>query len=244
MELVRSFSVMCRGQRIAANRHGPGGVEPCVVMSHGLESDKDGAKWLGLSGLLASEGMTAVRFNHRGCGTDGPEPSEGAYGDTTLSGRIEDLRAVLDALPTLGVTTDRIGCVGSSFGGMVVLGAQDPRVRALALLATPVGIPADDAAGDGGPDGESGVLARPALRADLARYDMLAAVREYRRPTLIVHGSDDDVVPVEDAHRLHEAAGEPRRLEIIPGADHRFSRPEHRARALALCLEWMRRCLA
>jgi putative redox protein len=143
----------------------------------------------------------------------------------------------------MGVTTTSIGAVGSSFGSMVVLGARDPRVRALALMATPCEITPEPS-----PQGESsetvtlesGARVKRAFYEDTARHDLVAAVREYARPTLLVHGSEDEVVPVEDAVRLHDAAREPRRLMIIPGADHSFSDPERRRVALALCVEWMR----
>ncbi len=242
-ERGRAVSIESQGYRLAANLHGPGGTAPCAVMSHGLESDKDGGKWSELAERLAEAGFTALRFTHRGCGSGGPDPSEGAFEDTTLSGRIADFQAALDSLPGMGVTTTNIGAVGSSFGGMVVLGARDPRVRALALMATPCEIIPEPST-PGGPSQtvtlESGAWVKRAFYEDTARHDLVAAVREYARPTLLVHGSHDEVVPVEDAVRLHDAAREPRRLEIIPGADHSFSGPEHRRTALTLCVEWMR----
>jgi len=40
------------------------------------------------------------------------------------------------------------------------------------------------------------------------------------RPLLLVHGTDDTVIPVEHAHRLAAAAGPRARLEIVPGVGH------------------------
>ncbi|MEK7872375.1 MAG: hypothetical protein AAB502_00790 [Chloroflexota bacterium] len=48
------------------------------------------------------------------------------------------------------------------------------------------------------------------------------------------------MVSLEHGIRLHEAARGPKRLEVIAGADHMFSAPEHRARAVALCVEWFK----
>lgn len=39
-------------------------------------------------------------------------------------------------------------------------------------------------------------------------------------PLIVVHGEDDDIVPVEFGRAVYAAAGEPRRLLIIPGAGH------------------------
>ncbi|MDO8531631.1 MAG: alpha/beta fold hydrolase [Dehalococcoidia bacterium] len=234
------------GLRVRGDMHIVGPAAPWVVMSHGLESSKDGDKWPVLAGALVQVGISALRFNHRGCG-QGPQASEGAFQDTTLTGRIADFRAALDmAASTAGDGPDRIGAVGSSFGGMVVAAARDPRVRVLALLATPVAIPAPAAQEivDGYHYLQSGSRLCAGFFRDVARYDILAAVRDFRGPVLVVHGDRDDVVPVEHAVRLHDAARGPKRLEVIPGADHVFSAPEHRERAVALCVEWFKTHLA
>lgn len=41
------------------------------------------------------------------------------------------------------------------------------------------------------------------------------------RPLLIVHGDEDRLVPVENAHAIFAAAGEPKELLILPGVGHR-----------------------
>ncbi|MFN8489680.1 MAG: alpha/beta fold hydrolase [Caldilineaceae bacterium] len=46
------------------------------------------------------------------------------------------------------------------------------------------------------------------------------AARIAPRPLLIVHGENDLLVPVDEARQLYQHAGEPCRLEIMPGLDH------------------------
>ncbi len=58
------------------------------------------------------------------------------------------------------------------------------------------------------------------------------------RPLLVVHGTDDDVVPVSDARALVDAAGGPVELRILVGAGHRL---RHDPRAVAILLGWMDR---
>jgi fermentation-respiration switch protein FrsA (DUF1100 family) len=41
------------------------------------------------------------------------------------------------------------------------------------------------------------------------------------RALLIIHTERDTMVPVEEAHALYARAGEPKRLFLIPGADHK-----------------------
>ena len=240
--MERPVQFVSDGMRVRGDVHVARAGAPCVVMSHGLESSKDGDKWPVLASALGESGISALRFNHRGCG-QGPQASEGVFEDTTLTGRIADFRAALDVAASKAGDGAALGAVGSSFGGMVVVAARDPRVRALALLATPVAIP-PDSSGQEIVDGyhylQSGNRLRAGFFRDVARYDILAAVRDFRGPVLVVHGDRDDVVPVEHAARIHEAACGPKRLEVVPGADHVFSAPEHRSRAVALCVEWFK----
>jgi len=52
------------------------------------------------------------------------------------------------------------------------------------------------------------------------KYESLRKIPEIRVPLLILHGDRDEVVPLEQAHRLYAAANEPKRLHVIRGASH------------------------
>ncbi len=52
------------------------------------------------------------------------------------------------------------------------------------------------------------------------RFDNLAKIRRIRRPVLIIHGTNDSIVPFDMGRRLFEAAPEPRRFLAVQGADH------------------------
>ena len=51
-------------------------------------------------------------------------------------------------------------------------------------------------------------------------YDNLGKIAKLEVPLLIIHGSDDEIIPVEMGRRLFAAAREPKELYIIPGAHH------------------------
>ena len=57
------------------------------------------------------------------------------------------------------------------------------------------------------------------------------------RPLLVVHGSDDDLVPLFDARVLVDAHGDAE-LRIVNGAGHRL---RHDPRAVAILLGWLDR---
>ena len=53
-----------------------------------------------------------------------------------------------------------------------------------------------------------------------APYDNLGKIDKVTVPVLIVHGSDDEIIPVAMGRRLFAAANSPKDLYIIPGAHH------------------------
>lgn len=60
-------------------------------------------------------------------------------------------------------------------------------------------------------------------------------------PTLLIHGDADELVPISNSEILHESleeAGVTSDFITIPGGDHGFRNPEHRARADAAMVEW------
>ena len=72
------------------------------------------------------------------------------------------------------------------------------------------------------------LLATLGLRWDVQRTDEardgfgnLDKIAQVRVPTLIIHGQDDWLIPVENAHALYEHSGAAdKRLLTVPGAGH------------------------
>ncbi len=52
-------------------------------------------------------------------------------------------------------------------------------------------------------------------------FGNLEKIRGFRKDTLIIHGEEDELLPVEEGHELYRACGSTRkRLLIVPGAGH------------------------
>jgi len=136
--------------------------------------------------------------------------------------------------------------VGSSFGGMVAVAAQNSKVRVMVTLAAPLtffrGGEPSPSREDGGITLPSGRWLKEGFVNDLRRHDLLNAVTT-APPLLILHGSNDAVVPVADAYALYDAAADPKHLEILAGSNHAFTRDLDLGKVIDLSLGWFQRYL-
>lgn len=244
----RIVTFFSQGQAIVADLSIPLEGAPCVIMSHGMEGSKDGAKWRLLATKLYEAGIASLRFNYRGCG-QGKDKSQGKFENTTLGGRIQDFRAALDFVEGMAVDSNRLGVIGSSLGAVVAITAWDKRLRAIVAMATPCQFPTptekqlrhfQEAEYFDLPSGRR--IGTEFLR-ELWHHDTGRDIGRVKCPILIIHGSADKDVPVDDARRLYEKANEPKRLEIIKGGGHGFDDPIHLQQVVSLAFGWLRRYL-
>jgi alpha/beta superfamily hydrolase len=129
------LSFHCGSLLLEGILHRPEGTGAGVVVCHPHPlrgGDMDNHVVTGICRALAERGITALRFNFRGTGG-----SDGRHDDGR--GERDDVIAALDALVAqAGIDSERIGLAGYSFGAAMTLrAADDPRVRALALVSLP-----------------------------------------------------------------------------------------------------------
>jgi fermentation-respiration switch protein FrsA (DUF1100 family) len=153
---------------------------------------------------VTAAGLDILLVDYRGYGRSTGRPSE--------QGLYRDARASLAALKAGGpVDSARIVYMGESLGGGVALWlAEQEAPAALVLVSTFTSL--RDVAREHYP------WALSALAGD--GYPNLERIRDLRAPVLVVHGDADDIVPIAHGRALFDAAREPRRLEIVPGAGH------------------------
>lgn len=60
----------------------------------------------------------------------------------------------------------------------------------------------------------------PARYITRERYDSVERIPQIKQPVLIIHGTEDDIVLVKHAHKLYQAASEPKELLILQGVGH------------------------
>jgi dipeptidyl aminopeptidase/acylaminoacyl peptidase len=144
---------------------------------------------------------------------------------------------------------DRIGVIGSSFGGTIAIAAQDCRIRAMVILATPCRFkkPSSKELNTFKKRGfyelPSGRRLLPSFFSDFNRYDVCQAAGEIGCPLLVIHGSADELVSPSNAYDIYQNSLEPKRIEIISGANHGFNDPKHIEKVINLTIDWFRQYL-
>lgn len=211
-----------QGEKLDYTYH-PADGEPLVVIGHGVTGNKDRPFVVALAEGLSAAGIPALRFSFAGNGA-----SEGRFVDCHISKEVEDLGAVLDAVG------DRSVCyVGHSMGGAVgvLRAATDTRIRYLVSLAGMVSTKkfAETEFGEVTPDAgdmwdDPDCPLSSAYMEDLRRIDTVVdRGPQITVPWLLLHGTDDDVVLIDDSRQIAARASGPVQLVELPGADHVFS---------------------
>lgn len=238
------------GQRLAGILHrsdsGGESLGPTVVLCHGMMSAKEGRKQEAFAAALERDGLSALRFDFSFCGESG-----GHFPDITFTQEVDDLASAVRWVREHG--GGPVGLLGSSMGGAVALlyAARDPGVRAVVTLAA-VAFPGrlvermevlkrkmEAWKAEGHRFGAEGEVGESFCR-DAALQDVPGATGKLSAPVLILHGALDDVVPVSDARALYGSAAEPKRLRVLPEADHRFIRDADLEEAVVEAVAWYR----
>jgi putative redox protein len=241
--------ITSEGLHLGAHFARPSGLgrAPGLLVLAGFPRGVGGAATVGntyaslVDRIARDAGWAALTFTFRGTGA--------SEGDFSIEGWLADVRAAIDALDARSDVTG-VWLAGFRLGGTlaVVTAADDARVRGIATFATPASLKAwvrepnwflQYARNTGvlrtegyPPDPQAWIQA-------IAKLDpCAAAARVPPRPWMLVHGSADDVVPVEDARRLADAARGQVELRIVQNGPHRL---RHDPRAIALLLGWLDR---
>ncbi|WP_454061882.1 alpha/beta hydrolase [Candidatus Nitrospira salsa] len=227
------------GEKIDYTFHaGEKGTKVMVVLGHGVTGNKDRPFVVALAEALSHDGIPALRMSFSGNGD-----SEGRFEDSTISKEVNDLGSVFDVLDGWNILY-----VGHSMGGAVgvLLASQDPRIVGLVSLAGMVHTDAfsqrefSDVTPDKGLmwDEPACPLSQVFIDDTSAIGTVVTRAPSIKVPWLLVHGTADDVVPLQDSLDIFERANDPKQLVQIEGADHVFS--THTPKMVKVVHEWVR----
>lgn len=148
---------------------------------------------------LQQSGLSVFAYDYRGYGTSDGHPSE--------SNAYEDAKQAYAYLTKeLGVKPNRLLVQGRSLGGgsAVYLATQYP-VAGVILESTFTSI-------------FRVVVPIPILPFD--KFTSLDRLKQVKAPVLVMHGENDQVIPIEQGRRLFEAASGPKRSLWVAEAGH------------------------
>jgi pimeloyl-ACP methyl ester carboxylesterase len=211
------------GERLDVSFHPGSREDSLVILGHGLTGNKDRPLLVALANGLAERGWPCMRFSYAGSGA-----SEGLFEDMTITKEVGDLRSILDALPP----NLKIAYCGHSMGGAVgvLTAAEDDRIRVLITLAGMV-YTANfvEREFDFVTPGLGCMWDEPehpltqGFVDDLEAIDnTLEAASKIVAPWLLIHGSQDDIIPVLDSEDAHDATHALKKLVEIETAGHVF----------------------
>ena len=218
-----------KGDRLVGILTDPSGdtSKPVIVLCHGFGSSKDSNTCKSLSVRLREKNISSFRFDFFAHGQ-----SEGDFADLTVSEAVDDTMRAIEMLKERGY--EKIGLFGSSFGGLssyLVASRRDDLF--VLLLKAPVAsykmFPAytdKNVVAKWKKTGYRTVEGRKlkyAFYEDSIKQDAYEVAGDIKAPTLIVHGNQDQDVPVTQSIDITKSIGNCA-FEIVVGADHRFSK--------------------
>jgi fermentation-respiration switch protein FrsA (DUF1100 family) len=192
------------GWYVPATRAAGGAQPPTTVLIFNGNGGNRGYRARMVSALTQA-GAAVFVFDYRGYG--------GNPGSPTEAGLLADARAARAYL--LGrsdVDPARLVYLGESLGAAVALGLAVEQPPAALILRSPFTSMVEMAR-----------LSYPFLPVDLLvwdRYPSLERIERVAAPLLVVAGTGDRLIPSSQSERLYERAAAPKRLVLVPGADH------------------------
>jgi putative redox protein len=222
-----------------------------ALFAHCFTCSKDFKAVYHISRALTRERIGVLRFDFTGLGESG-----GDFADTSLLSNVEDLAAAADFLASRFEGPRLL--IGHSFGGAAVLQAASgiPSSKAVVTIAAPADPrhvsrtlgPATQAIASRG-EAEVNISGRTfTLRKkfldDLRGIDPEAVIQNLNRALLVMHSPLDDVVGIENAARIFQAARHPKSFVSLDQADHLLSNIADSRYAGTVIAAWAKRYIA
>jgi pimeloyl-ACP methyl ester carboxylesterase len=227
-----------------------GQPKPLVLFIHGFKGFKDWGHFPALAKHFAHNGFVFVKFNFSHNGTSYNQPHEfvdlEAFGHNNFSKELDDLHLVVDfiqsdAFKALAphANIQSLYCLGFSRGGGIAIlhAAADHRVKKLATWSA-----VSDMVNYWSPETaklwkEKGVMHTPNsrtgqdmpmyyqlyedLQQNAEKFDIGKAAAALSIPFLVVHGSEDETLPLKMALDL-KAKNNNAQLHIVKNSGHTY----------------------
>lgn len=201
-----------------------------AVFAHCFTCGKDVAAASRIARALSERGIGVLRFDFTGLGN-----SDGDFSNSNFSSNVADLIAAAEHLEKNYQSPALL--IGHSLGGAAVLAATHrlPDVKAVATIGAPATAEhvshlfaerRDDIRTHGSATVTLGMrefTIKSQLLDDLEQFADTDHIGRLRRPMLIFHSPVDQIVPIDEAARIYQAARHPKSFISLDTADHLLS---------------------
>ena len=224
-----------------------GDRQPVIIFLHGFKAFKDWGPWQKVARQFAENGFITVLFNfsHNGTSIDHPESfvNKDLFSKWTISRDLEDINAVLNWInsedfPAKEFKGNKLFFVGHSRGGsLAIIAGAELGCNGVVTWNAPADFFShwnkellDQWQKEGiiyienkrtGEKLPYSYEVYVDYKQNEDKYTPVKRIKDLSVPVLIVHGDQDETVPVENAYRLKEANPSVN-LEIISGGTHTF----------------------
>ena len=224
--------------------------QPIIIFCHGYKGFKDWGPWNLMAETFAEVGFCFIKFNfsHNGGTMENPIdfPDLEAFGNNNYTKELDDLEDVINWTQNRfknnsNINTNKISLIGHSRGGgiTIIKASEDSRITNLVTLASVCDYGKRTATiGDLKEWKEEGVKYvlngrtkqkmphfyqfYKDFKANEKRLHIESAEKRLTIPHLIIHGSKDTSVKINEAEALHQW-NQNSEFKIIEGADHVFN---------------------
>ena len=215
-EIEGSFENL-QGIKLACTLHISKEGNPCIVIMHGLKSDKHNkSNW---ANYLCEAGYNVLRFDFTGHGN-----SEGELNNITLTGLVDDAKSAINFICS-EMKSDTVGLTGHSLGGAVsIIASEDSRVKASCPISAPI-------------DFSSRSIGIDSFDSDSKKYDMISIIKNLEIPMLFIHGNVDEIVPLNNSEVAVKNAKNAK-LKVLDGVGHLFDKLEDYQKMIKINKQW------
>ncbi len=235
-----------QGTDLAARLDLPAGpVRANAVFAHCFTCSKDIHAAGRIAAGLNAAGFAVLRFDFTGLGS-----SEGEFANTDFSSNLDDLRLAAGWLASERSAPQLL--VGHSLGGAAVLSVagEMPTVRAVATIGAPATTThlrqlftgsIETIERDGRAEVSIGgrpFTIRRELLDDLELHSVSERASNLRAALMVLHSPTDNVVGIENAAEIYQAARHPKSFVALDGADHLISDRRDATYAATMIAAW------
>lgn len=241
-----------QGQNLAGLLELPSQSKPyaMALFAHCFTCGKDIAAASRIGRALVKHGVGVLRFDFTGLGN-----SDGDFGNTSFSSNIQDLLAAGEFLKE-HYEAPRI-IIGHSLGGAAVLAAAQrmPYVEAVATIGAPatahhVQHLFDSKVDEIRESGEAEVTlagrkfnVKSQMLDNLVQWNTPDHIGNLRKALIILHSPVDQVVDINEAATIYQAAKHPKSFISLDNADHLLSKAADAEYVADMLVAWSSRYL-